>query len=156
MSASLENEMETHDQLAERLVGSDLIAPRVQRAILSAFQQAGADRVQPKHFISAAKEHRAAVRVVAAGCGWLRCLHCAEWRDIGAEPCEDLSACPCCLEVEDDSVFAAFALYVYSGGPVTASIALPQSVCDLIERYRQSADRPDPSIRAESRRVIER
>ncbi len=127
---------ETHAELAERLVDSDLIAPRTQRAILCAFQQAGADRVQPKHFISAAKEHRATVRIVAAGCGWLRCLHCAEWRDVGAEPCEDLGACPCCLEVEDDSVFAGLMLYLYAGGPIAASIELPASVRERMERYR--------------------
>jgi hypothetical protein len=127
-----------HAELAERLVDSDLIAPRTQRAILSAFLLAGADRVQPKHFISAAKEHRATVRIVAAGTGWLRCLHCAEWRDIGAEPCEDLAACPCCLEVEDDAVFAGLMLYLYADGPIAASIELPASVRERMERYRQS------------------
>lgn len=133
---SIENEMAMHSDLAERLVDSDLIARHTQEAILCAFQQAGANRVRPKHFISAAKEHRATVRIVAAGCGWLRCQHCAEWRDIGAEPCEDLAACPCCLEVEDDAVFAAFALYVYSGGPVAASMTLPVSMHERMERYR--------------------
>lgn len=122
--------------LAERLVDSDLIAPKTQRAILCAFQLAGPDRVRPKHFITAAKEHRCPVRIVAAGCGWLRCLHCGEWRDVGAEPCEDLAACPCCLEVEDDAVFAGLMLYLYSGGPIAASIELPASVRDRMRRFQ--------------------
>lgn len=131
----MQSDTHNYTELAERLVDSDLIAPRSQRAILCAFQQAGAHRVQPKHFISAAKEHRATVRIVAAGCGWLRCIHCAEWRDVGAEPCADLSACPCCLEVEDASAFDAFALYVYCGGPVAASMTLPASVHEAMKRY---------------------
>lgn len=138
MSASLENEMETHAELAERLAESDLIAPKTARAIIAAIQAAGTGRVQPAQFIAAAKAHKAKVRVVAAGCGWARCEHCGQWQDIGAEPSAEPTACPCTLELEDDEVFSAFALYVYAGGEVSASVSLPASICDRMERHRQS------------------
>lgn len=119
---------------AERIIDSDLLAPRTARAIILALQQAGEMRVRPKHFVSAAQEHRAKVRVVAAGCGWLRCLHCGEWRDVGEEPSVDLAVCPCCLEVEDDEVLAALSMYVCCGGGVSASVALPASVNERAAR----------------------
>ena len=126
----------------ERLLDSDLIAPRNQRAILAAIQAANGEQPTPDQFTAAAKEHRASVRIVAAGCGWARCWHCGEWRRIGEELPSDPATCPCTLELEDDDVFYAFALYVYTGGPVLASLSVPASVIDRIERFRAAAGNP--------------
>jgi hypothetical protein len=123
---------------AEGIIDAELLAPSTQRAIIAALQAAGADRVKPEHFISAAKAHRAKVRVVAAGCGWARCEHCGQWRAIGEAPSEDLSECACTLEIEDEAVFWALALYIYCGGPVAASISLPASVTERAKRFEQS------------------
>lgn len=120
---------------AERIIDSDLLAPRTARAIVYALQAAGASRATPEHFVSAAKRHRAKVRVVAAGCGWARCEHCGEWRAIGDAPSEDLGDCACTLEVEDDEVFVALALYIYCGGPIAASLSLPSSVTERAKRF---------------------
>lgn len=134
----IENEMEAYAELAERLVNSDLIAPKTARALIMAIQSAGSGRVQPAQFIAASKAHKAKVRVVAAGCGWARCEHCGQWQDIGAVPSAEPTACPCTLELEDDDVFNAFALYVYCGGDVCASLAIPASVATRMDRFRQS------------------
>jgi hypothetical protein len=125
-----------HLGLAERLVDSDLIAPRTQRAIIAALQAADGERVQPAQFIAASKQHRAKVRVVGAACGWARCEHCGEWRDIGAEPSAALEDCACCLELHDDETFAGFALFHYCGGEVCASLSLPASVTERMERFQ--------------------
>lgn len=123
---------------AEGIIDADLIAPHTQRAIISALRAAGPDRVKPEHFVAAAKEHRAKVRVVAAGCGWARCEHCGQWRAIGEAPSADLAECACTLEIEDDAVFWALALYIYCGGPVAASLSLPASVTERAKRFGES------------------
>lgn len=151
---SIENEMDTHAELAERLAQSDLISPKTARALVMAIQSAGSGRVQPEQFITASKAHKAKVRVVAAGCGWARCWHCGQWRDIGEELPDDPATCPCTLELEDDEVFHAFALYVYSGGPVCASLVVPNTVTERIERFRQLTGGV-PSALPESRPVGE-
>lgn len=142
---SIENEMAPHAELAELLANSDLIAPRTQRAIIAAIQSAGGERVTPAEFTAAAKAHKAKLRVVGAACGWARCEHCGQWRDIGAEPSADLGDCACSLELQDEETFWGFGLFHFCGGEVCATIALSASVRERMERYRAMTATASPS-----------
>jgi len=120
--------LEDATTIAEKIIDSDLMPKPTALAVIAAIQAAGGARVGPEHFIPAAKAKRAKVRSVAAACGWGRCWHCGEWRDVGAEPPDDPCSCPCVVEVIDDETWAALSVYFLCGGPIRASLGLPASL----------------------------
>jgi hypothetical protein len=113
---------------AEKIIDSDLMPTSTARAVIDAYRAAGAQRVTPEHFIPAAKAHRAKVSAVAAACGWGRCWHCKEWRDVGAEPSTDPGTCACVVDFKDTESWAALCVYLLCGGPLLQSFSTPSSV----------------------------
>lgn len=131
--------------VAERLLGSDLIARNTRLAVIDAIQQThghGIGHPSIDAIRTAAMIFRAPLRCVAAALGYLQCIHSGTWIDLRAnQPAEDdVTGCPRVGDAESLPVYAALLLWQTVGGPVTIPhtrptyVAHPERVSERLKR----------------------
>jgi hypothetical protein len=126
------------EQAADLIIQSDVLTRRSAEAIVSVENLAKGRPATFDHIRTAARRHRAKLRVVAAAFGYVQCCHCADWVHV-SDPIDgiesDPSACPHSLDIACDEQLAMLTVYVIlSGQPIRQSISMPPGYAERRQR----------------------